>query len=213
MDEEKYLEWGKWDQLKKASKLAFQHRKLVKEGHISYFLFPLALALVKDGLLDFIPVIGTVFGFFISVYLFIFMWGRGKWQLRIIIFIASALDLIPGVGAIPMTTAYVIWGYLKAKRQAKHSVGVLEEIELKLKNFSLKEQLERQRLLLIREAQSEFYRQMTGGFDGNRAQETRQASGESRRIETPLPSAGQSDSSVRPTPNRGGYGQAAVQGA
>jgi hypothetical protein len=123
------LQQSKWKQLKSATHLALEHRRRVKEGDLSVFLMPLAFALAKDGIFDFIPFIGLVFGFFISVYLFIFMWGRGKWKVRLVVFFLSLLDLIPFINLIPFQTVCVLYAYHVAKKDADKSKGVLDSLD------------------------------------------------------------------------------------
>ena len=84
--------------LKRAILAAADHRKRIKEGDFSVFLWPLVFAVAKDGLFDplaHLPFVGIIivlaFSFPISVYLFIFMWGRGKWKVRIVAFCLSVL--------------------------------------------------------------------------------------------------------------------------
>ncbi|MDP3957084.1 MAG: hypothetical protein Q8Q10_01090 [bacterium] len=110
-----------YDQTKSAAKLALKDRQRIKEGDFSsILLYALPFALVKDGLFDFIPFVGTFFGIFISVYLFIFLWGK-KWKVRIVVFILSFLDLIPGANLLPMTTIYVLYAYHRAKKDFEES--------------------------------------------------------------------------------------------
>lgn len=118
---------NKWEQLKKAASLASVDRKRIADGDFSVFLRPLAFAMAKDFIFDIIPIVGLIFGFFITVYLFIFMWGRGKWKLRIIFFIIGFLDLLPFIKLIPFDTASVLYGYHLAKKDADASAGRLKK--------------------------------------------------------------------------------------
>lgn len=118
---------NKWEQLKKAASLAAVDRKRIADGDFSVFLRPLAFAMAKDFIFDIIPIVGLIFGFFITVYLFIFMWGRGKWKLRIIFFIIGFLDLLPFIKLIPFDTASVLYGYHLAKKDADASTGRLKK--------------------------------------------------------------------------------------
>lgn len=135
MDDDELI-GSKWDQVKRAASLAMKHRKRVKDGDFSVFLMPLSFAISKDFLFDVInaiPVIGFflggMLGLPITVYLFIFMWGRGKWKLRIIFFLISLFDIIPGVGLIPFTTASVIYGYHLARKDADEAKDKIEKIK------------------------------------------------------------------------------------
>ncbi len=119
---------SKWEQLKSATRLAFEHRKRVREGDFSVFLMPLAFAIVKDAIFDFIPIVGILFGFFITAYLFIFLWGRGKWKVRLVIFFLSFFDSIPFVNFLPFQTLCVAYAYHVAKKDADRSKAALESL-------------------------------------------------------------------------------------
>jgi hypothetical protein len=116
---------GKLNQVKSAVTLSLKHREAIKNGDFSVFIPALAFAIAKDGLFDFVPIIGNVLGLFISVYLFIFLFGKGTWKIRIVIFLLSLADVIPAVNLIPMSTICVLYVYYKAK---KYSIKVKEEL-------------------------------------------------------------------------------------
>ncbi len=128
---------SKWEQLRRAVSLAAEHRRKVREGDLSVFLIPLTLVLAKDFLFDplsAIPIfgqliVGLLFCFPITVYLFIFMWGRGKLWLRFVFFIIALLDLIPFLSLIPFGTASVLYAYHLAKKDADASKGEAEKLE------------------------------------------------------------------------------------
>lgn len=120
---------SKWEQLKSATRLALEYRKRVDAGDLSAFLMPLAFAIAKDALFDFIPVVGLLFGFFITVYLFIFLWGRGKWKVRLTVFFLSFFDLIPVVNFIPFQTLCVAYAYYVARQDAERSKEELKKID------------------------------------------------------------------------------------
>jgi hypothetical protein len=109
----------------------------VREGDLSVFLIPLALAVAKDFLFDplsTIPIIGQLvvgllFCFPITVYLFVFMWGRGKMLLRLIFFFVALFDFIPFLNLIPFSSASVVFAYLLAKKDAETSKGEAKKWE------------------------------------------------------------------------------------
>ena len=119
---------SKWEQLKSATRLALEHRKRVREGDFSAFLMPLAFAIAKDAIFDFIPLIGNLLGFFITVFLFIFLWGKGKWKVRLVIFFLSFFDSIPFVNFLPFQTLCVAYAYYVAKKDADRSRVALESL-------------------------------------------------------------------------------------
>jgi|GEM_PF-6608499 len=124
----------KGGQIRSAIRIAAEHRRRVKEGDFTIFLSPLVFAVAKDGLLDFlahIPFAGFIivlgFSFPISVYLFIFMWGRGKWKIRIVAFILSLFEFLPFISLIPWQTVAVGYAYHLAKKDAEESKKQLEQ--------------------------------------------------------------------------------------
>jgi len=122
------------DQIKAATKLALKHREAIEKGHFSPFIPALAMALMKDGLLDMIPIIGNLLGLFITVYLFVFLWGKGKWKVRIVIFFLSLCDIIPAVNLIPFSTICVLYAYSQAKKHATKAEEKLTELNASMSN-------------------------------------------------------------------------------
>jgi hypothetical protein len=118
------------DQIKAATELALKHREEIEKGHFSPFIPALTMAIVKDGLLDMIPIIGNLFGLFIAVYLFIFLWGRGKWKVRLVIFFLSLFDMIPAVNLIPFSTICVLYAYSQARGHAREAEKKLSELNV-----------------------------------------------------------------------------------
>lgn len=116
--------------IRSAAGLAVSHRKRVKEGDFSVFFLAFVLAGAKDGLLDMIPIVGAIPGLFITVYLVIFLWGKGTLKWRILWIFLLALDLIPiVVNLIPFSTFCVWIAYRHARRDAEESQGVLRNME------------------------------------------------------------------------------------
>lgn len=140
------------ERLKLATKLAFDARRRVKEGDLSVFLLPLIVAIVKDGLVDpisDIPIVGQILdillSFPIAVYLFIFMWGRGKWKMRVLFFFVSLLDIVPIIDLIPFTTVCVLYARHLAKEAADAARDELAKLDATMRGLSRKEQIELQR--------------------------------------------------------------------
>ncbi len=146
---------GKWEQIKKAASIAQEHRRRVKGGDLFIFLFPLAAAMAKDAFFDFIPVLGTIFGVFITVYLFIFMWGRGRIWLRFVFFIIAVLDLIPFINLIPFNTASVVYAFLRARKDAAQSQAALSDMERQAPRLKRKLQTQTARMARAVELQEE----------------------------------------------------------
>jgi len=122
--------------IKEAARLALADRKRVKEGDMSAFILPLVAAISKDGILDFIPIFGGVIGFCITLYLFVFMWGRGKWKVRLIMFFFSLIETVPFISILPLQTTAVLYGYHLAKKAAKEAgieLTLLEQAKASLR--------------------------------------------------------------------------------
>lgn len=118
-----------------ATKLALKHRQKIKQGDLSVFLLPFVFALAKDSILDLIPIFGQFFGLFITVYLFIFLWGKGRLKWRIVRSILLFLDmLVPLINIIPFTTFVVYITYKKAKKQAENSKETIRTIHREVNN-------------------------------------------------------------------------------
>lgn len=148
----KFVRGSQTERLKIATKLAFDARRRVKEGDLSVFLLPLIVAIVKDGLVDpisDIPIVGQVLdvllSFPIAVYLFIFMWGRGKWKMRVLFFFVSLLDIVPIIDLIPFTTVCVLYARHLAKEAADVARDELAKLDATMRGLSRKEQIELQR--------------------------------------------------------------------
>lgn len=110
---------------KDATLKALQARKAIKNGDFTPFIPALAFAVAKDFFLDIlseIPIAGLVpwaFSLFITVYLFVFLFGKGKWKVRIVVFILGLFDAVPLViGIFPLSTVAVLYAYYQAKKHA-----------------------------------------------------------------------------------------------
>lgn len=144
-------------------KLALAYRKEIEKGNFSVFIPALAIALFKDGLLDEIPIIGTILGIFASVFLFFFLWGKGRWKVRLAVFILSFLDLIPGPNVLPMSTLAVLYAYHYCKKKA-------EKAEEKLKK--LDEDMNRERAETRRQRARAGRRRLSMGNSGQQTVES-----------------------------------------
>lgn len=121
---------GTFGQIKSGAKLALQHRRAVKNGELSVFFLAFVLAMAKDGIFDMVPFLGTIGGgFFITAYLFIFLWFKGKWKVRLVVAVLAFLDFIPGPNLLPMQTLFVWYAYHVAKQDAKQSKLELQKME------------------------------------------------------------------------------------
>lgn len=164
-----FVKGSQTERLKIATKLAFDARRRVKEGDLSVFLFPLIVAMVKDGLVDppsNIPFAGIaidlLLSFPIALYLFIFMWGRGKWKMRILFFLISFLDLVPFIDLIPFTTMCVVYARHLAKKDADEARDELAKLDATMKGLSRKEQIALQRARLEAQAEADAEQAQAG---------------------------------------------------
>jgi len=118
--------------------LAAEHRRAIKEGDFSVFFLAFSLALAQDGLLDLVAAI-PIFGALvvavpsagITVYLFVFLWGRGTMKFRagkgflkflIRIGLLTA-NWIPIVNLFPLVTFCVWWAYRDAKKEREKALA------------------------------------------------------------------------------------------
>ena len=73
------------------------------------------------------------------MYLFIFLFGKGKWKVRIVIFILGFFDIIPVIGVIPFSTACVAYVYYQAKKHADQSEKDLAALEAQINAERIRE--------------------------------------------------------------------------
>ncbi len=146
---------ARYDVIKEAARMAFQARKAIKNGDFTPFIPALAFAIMKDGLLDFIPIVGNLLGLFITVYLFVFLWGKGKWKVRIVIFFLSLFDVIPAVNLIPFSTICVLYAYYQAKKLADQARKELSEITGMQTNAQMIREYQKTRAAEAQEAANE----------------------------------------------------------
>lgn len=180
-----FVRGSQTERLKLATKLAFDARRRVKEGDLSVFLLPLIVAIVKDGLVDpisDIPIVGQVLdillSFPIAVYLFIFMWGRGKWKMRVLFFFISLLDILPFIDLIPFTTACVLYARHLAKKEADAARDELAKLDATMKGLSRKEQIELQRARMVAQQKVAMQTEARGAeADGSAQAPTRETVG------------------------------------
>lgn len=122
---------------KSALSLSAKHRKALKEGHFYVFFLPFTLALLEDFLLDIIgmvPFVGLLITLapstFITVYLFVFLWGKGRLQLKLIRSVLLLFDLfVPFLNILPFNTFCVWWAYVHAKRDYRTAVKAEKKVQ------------------------------------------------------------------------------------
>lgn len=122
---------GNISRIKNFATLALKHRKSVEEGELSVFLVAFVFAAGKDGFFDFIPFFGTAFAFPITIYLIIFLWGKGTWKWKVFRLFLLFFDLfVPFLKMLPISFFCVSITYYHAKKNA-------EKAKIKLKQLGI----------------------------------------------------------------------------
>ncbi|MEI7620946.1 MAG: hypothetical protein WCJ51_00260, partial [Candidatus Moraniibacteriota bacterium] len=106
-----------------AIKLARELRKDVKDHYAAPWLIAITAAIVSDS--DPIGVIGLP----IKVFLFFFLWGKGRLKYRIIRYILMTFELMPIVGYLPMTIGAVLFCWHESNKKCKKSSEKLEKLK------------------------------------------------------------------------------------
>ncbi len=115
--------------------MAFKARQAIANGEFYPFIPALAFALADDALLDpmlTIPIVGLVVvlpSAAITVYLFIFLFGKGTWKVRMLVFALQVLDWFPVINLLPMSTVSVLYVYYQAKKKADQARKELPVIQ------------------------------------------------------------------------------------
>jgi hypothetical protein len=104
----------------RAVQLGKKMRKAAKDGQQSSWLIAFALAVACD-CADFIPVAGWIITLFFRPTLFIFLWGRGAWKIKLVCYSLVFLDFIPVVSMIPLSTISVAYAYKKSREKIRSS--------------------------------------------------------------------------------------------
>jgi hypothetical protein len=102
----------------RAVQLGKKMRRAAKEGQQSSWLIAFALAIACD-CADFIPVAGWIITLFFRPTLFIFLWGRGTWKIKLVCYTLVFLDFIPVISMIPLSTISVAYAYAKSIKKIK----------------------------------------------------------------------------------------------
>jgi hypothetical protein len=117
-----------------AVQLALRHRQAIANGEFYPFIPALAFALADDAILDpilTIPAAGLVAALpsaAVTIYLFVFLFGKGTWKVRLFVFGLQVLDWFPIVNLLPMATVSVLYVYRHAKKkadEAKKELGLI----------------------------------------------------------------------------------------
>lgn len=135
-----------WDAIKQGAKMAFKARRAINDGQFSPFIPALAFALADDAIFDpilTIPVVGLTVvlpSLFITIYLFIFLFGRGTWKVRLLVFALQIVDWFPIISLLPMSTVSVLYVYHQAKKkadQAKKELPVIQSNAEQIRGYQM----------------------------------------------------------------------------
>lgn len=103
-----------------AAKLAFKLRQTVKKHEDSPWIIAFVMAISCD-YIDTIPIAGWIISWFFRPFLFIFLFGKGTWKVKLVYYIILFLDFIPIISMLPLGTTCVFYAWYKSKE--KHDEG------------------------------------------------------------------------------------------
>jgi hypothetical protein len=104
----------------RAVRLGRKMRKAADEGQKSPWLIAFALAIACD-CMDFIPIAGWIITLFFRPTLFIFLWGKGTWKIKLVCYGLVFLDFIPIIDMLPLSTISVAYAYKKSREKIRSS--------------------------------------------------------------------------------------------
>jgi len=114
----------------KAISLGLEARKSLDEFNNTPFFYLFPFAIVID-FIDLIPFAGSIVTFFLKPFLFVTLWGRGRWKVKVVRFLLFFTDYAPVVNKLPWSTigvAYVYYSLKKEKESAQLELKKSEEI-------------------------------------------------------------------------------------
>lgn len=106
----------------RAASLALKMRRDNKEEiDESAYAMAFFFAFIAD-FADFIPVAGPIISLFIKPFLFVFLWGKGSWKVKVVRFVLIGLDCLPVSNKVPWSMICVAYSYSQEKKQLKKSI-------------------------------------------------------------------------------------------
>ena len=124
----------KWRAPIEAMKLAHSLRQRVKEGEQSPFLVALVGAIIID-LADSTWVIGLC----LKLPMFVFLWGKGTFKVKVITRMLLLFDCIPFVSWLPLTTICVLYAWHRTRKEIEENKKKIKEIDKKLRKDGVKD--------------------------------------------------------------------------
>jgi len=126
--------------IKQGVKTGFLLRKNIDSHRTEVFFIALVFALTKDlidiGFFELISWIDWTIDLFIIITLRIFLFGKGRWKVRIALWIIGPLEMIPVFGFLPAWTCCVLYAWYKSKKRASDSKRQLEELNKQMKELT-----------------------------------------------------------------------------
>lgn len=118
----------KWKAPYEAVKLAVKLRKKINDHDNTPFLILMIAAIICD-LIEIGAVgMGGIATFSIKLFIFIMLWGRGTWKIKLVFRIMASLDMIPILDFLPLSTIAVIYVWHHITKEATKA----KEDEVKL---------------------------------------------------------------------------------
>lgn len=131
-------------------RLASDLREAAEEHDDSAFILPICIALASDFTIVILDGVAlTVYaapvavllefltGLVCSIILFIFFWGRGTWKIKLILWLAGLLKILPlPTNIIPWETLSVIYVWYELKNESEEKREEAELIEEALPSMS-----------------------------------------------------------------------------
>lgn len=111
----------------RAVRLASKMRKAAESGSQTPWLIAFTLAIACDAM-DVIPVAGWIVTFFFRPFLFVFLWGKGTWKIKLVCYGLVFLDFIPVIDMLPLSTISVAYAYAKSRKKLHSQKSNLKTI-------------------------------------------------------------------------------------
>ncbi len=123
--------------IKQGVKVGSLLRSRVQDHIMQVYAVVIALAVLKDTIdiasAEAFSVLDWSIDLFISVVMFIFFWGRGTWKVKLVIFIATGIEVVPLLGAFPTWMFCVLYAYLNDLKKNKELKEEADQIEKTIK--------------------------------------------------------------------------------
>ncbi len=116
----------------KAISLGMDARKSINDFDDTPFFFLFPFAIMID-FIDLIPFAGGVVTWFLKPFLFVALWGKGRWKVKVFRIILLLTDYAPIVNKLPWSTISVLYVYnsfKKDKREAQLKISKAREVAM-----------------------------------------------------------------------------------